>query len=245
MRRDITELIDDIKYESDRLTPLDRLPIIQLKAVLNKMNKLTEKTVILMHYIELLDKKGEFTEQIEDTVQEEENVEETEIIREDNTVVDEIQEEIESQEIEEEIEVSDEFAAETKEEITEEISEEEEVSFEADGSLDDSESGGIPVAEQVQSATEVSKNVEEKLKNMVVTDLSAAIGINEKYLYASELFKGNTEKLAEVLEELNSRQDFKEAEEYMRDLHAEFTWDLENETVRNFIELVERKFNHS
>ena len=59
MRRSITALIDDIKYHSDSLTDLERLPVIQLKVILAKINKLNEKTTILLHYIE---KKGKLSD---------------------------------------------------------------------------------------------------------------------------------------------------------------------------------------
>jgi hypothetical protein len=52
MRKDITRLIDDVKYHSDALTPIDRLPIIQLNIILSKMNQMMEKTIILKHYVE-------------------------------------------------------------------------------------------------------------------------------------------------------------------------------------------------
>lgn len=52
MRNEIKALIDDIAFQSESLADLGRMPVIQLKVLLGKLNKLTEKTIILLHYLE-------------------------------------------------------------------------------------------------------------------------------------------------------------------------------------------------
>jgi hypothetical protein len=80
MRKDITRLIDDIKYHSDALTPMDRLPIIQLNIILAKMNQMMEKTIILKHYIETeMEQSREYYSATETTTQTEEETVQTEV----------------------------------------------------------------------------------------------------------------------------------------------------------------------
>ena len=195
MREKITALIDDIKYQSDNLTDLERLPIIQLKVLLAKINQLTEETAVLTHYVE---KRGRLSD---------------------------IQQEFKSQE---------------KETVIEDTS----------ATIESSEDKPIPEETKSEEADVTSqpdpsreKNVEEKLKRIVVTDLNSAIGINEKYLYSSELFKGSTEELSNAVKVINELHSLSEVQNYIADLAGRFNWDLENQTTLNFIELVERKFD--
>lgn len=51
LRKDITGLIDNIKEHSDRLTGAQHLPELELSAILAKISKLYENTVVLKHSI--------------------------------------------------------------------------------------------------------------------------------------------------------------------------------------------------
>jgi hypothetical protein len=183
MREDITSLIDDIKYHSDTLTDLERLPVIQLKVILAKINKLTEKTTILLHYVE---KEGKLSE------------------------------------------IEREIKAESKTELHQPEVEEATKTTQAEPV---SENGSKP------------KNVEEKLKSIVIKDLNTAIGINEKYLYASELFNSDTEKFAEAINKINGMTERAELDEFIAGLSSVHNWDMENETLLNFLDLIYRKFD--
>ena len=188
MRQEITVLIDDIKYQSDMLTDLERLPVLQLKVLLAKISKMTEKTTILLHYVE---KKGKLSQQVYD-----------------NEEVEEI--------------------------------------HEIDGAPETfaDEDAVAEAMEEAISIPEPSKpKVEADLNKVKVHDLSAAIGINEKYLYASELYGGSTEALFASIKVINELQDKKALGAYIEDLKKTYNWNPESQTVKNFIELVERKFD--
>lgn len=193
MRRNITALIDDIKYHSDSLTDLDRLPVIQLKVILAKINKLTEKSTILLHYIE---KQGRLSD----------------LKTEDS---------------------SEAISSSISEENTPELKEHGDISIEENEFED----------KKIKKSTNPPAGRESGLNELIVTDLFAAIGINEKYLFSGVMFGGNTDRFIESVQNLNKMDQLSEVEKYLDELSKELKWDHENETVQNFISLVERKFD--
>lgn len=184
MRKDITAVIDDIKYHSDQLTDLDRLPVLQLKVILAKIGRLNQMTTILLHYIE---KQEKHIQNQQDSVSKNELAQTEE-------------------EVSEILNIVDEHAPDTE-------------------------------------RSSKSENVEDRLKKMVVHDLMSAIGINEKYLFASELFDGNINRFTEEIAAINSMKDFNEVENRIIALSGELNWDPENEFVEHFKELIYRKFD--
>jgi len=192
MRRTITGLIDDVKYQSDSLTDMERLPIIQLKIILTKINKLTEHTTILLHYIELegkLSDKGYSTEIKDKTDQSVAKIEE--LITENKIESENVQKDVNAEELEKALLL--------------------------DSDKNPNDSGAI--------------------------DLKVAIGINEKYLFSSELFNGSTDDLSKAINDLNQMTEKKSVQSYLKNLEKEYNWNIENEIVQNFIEIIERKFD--
>lgn len=90
----------------------------------------------------------------------------------------------------------------------------------------------------------ISKNqsgnvLASKLQNKPVQDLKKAIGINDKFQFIRELFEGNAEMFASVLDHLNSLSSFDEAYRY---INEQFSWDEEDAVVMKFLELVNRRY---
>lgn len=77
-----------------------------------------------------------------------------------------------------------------------------------------------------------------KLQNRRISDLSKAIGINDKHLFTHELFDGNSEKFSQTIKALNSFDDLNKAIIY---LHENFNWSNDNESATKLIDLVRRK----
>ncbi len=69
------------------------------------------------------------------------------------------------------------------------------------------------------------------------------IGINDKYLFISELFSNNKESYDTVITEMNEFENFIQAQEWLK-LHiaANFGWDEESDTVQSFYNLLEKFF---
>jgi hypothetical protein len=92
-----------------------------------------------------------------------------------------------------------------------------------------------------KSATDLS----EKLSAAPITDLKNSMGINERFLTISELFKGNKAQYDDAIETLNSFSDFEQAKNYItRILVPEFDWTNEKKInqAKTFIKKVRRRY---
>lgn len=82
--------------------------------------------------------------------------------------------------------------------------------------------------------------LEFKLSNRPVSSIQTAIGINDRFQYIRELFDGDNQKFMEAVKTLDSKQNIKEAVDYLRN---NFKW-KKNETSLKFVNLVKRRFIH-
>jgi hypothetical protein len=83
------------------------------------------------------------------------------------------------------------------------------------------------------------KDVSSRVQAKPVSDISAAIGINERYLYIRELFNNNTREYEHAISILNDSANFNEAYNYMI---REYDWNMDSELVQGLLEIVRRKF---
>jgi hypothetical protein len=97
---------------------------------------------------------------------------------------------------------------------------------------------------QIASKTS-SKTIADKLHRNPISDLKSAIGINEKFLFVNQLFEGNLQQYSASLEKINSSNDLATARQIAADLAGQMNWDDNNEHVKNFMELLERRFSGS
>lgn len=82
------------------------------------------------------------------------------------------------------------------------------------------------------------KDIASHLKNKPISDLTKAIGINDKFLFTKELFNGNAELYAKSIKQLNSFDDINDALIFIQE---NFSWDENNEAANQLIDLVRRK----
>ncbi len=76
------------------------------------------------------------------------------------------------------------------------------------------------------------------LKSKHVTNLSEAIGINDRFLFIREIFDGNLNHYSEAITKLNNVNNLSEA----RDIISSYTDDNnDNEAVKQLLDLVKRK----
>ena len=84
----------------------------------------------------------------------------------------------------------------------------------------------------------VGNDLSSKLQTAPLSSMVAGIGLNDKFLYIRELFKGdnvlysNTIRLLDTAESLEDALDF---------IHRHFDWDEKNDTTQKFINLVYRR----
>jgi hypothetical protein len=120
----------------------------------------------------------------------------------------------------------------------------------------------IPTLAHQQSAKELndvigskSSSLNDKLKADVVElaaalngtpvrDLKKAIGVNDRYVFISELFRGDEVMYERSIKTINGFRILPEAEYWMqRELKVKLGWDENRETTRHFYQLVKRRFS--
>lgn len=83
----------------------------------------------------------------------------------------------------------------------------------------------------------------DSLKETPIRDLKKAIGINDKFLFVNELFRGDDTMYERSIKTINSFSIFPEAEYWIkRELKLKLGWDDRNEVVKQFDQLVKRRF---
>ncbi|MBK8951599.1 MAG: hypothetical protein IPM85_03960 [Chitinophagaceae bacterium] len=91
---------------------------------------------------------------------------------------------------------------------------------------------------------EVKTEIVEVLKETPVKDLRKAIGINDRFLYINELFRGDENMYERCIKTINSFNIYAEAEYWIiRELKVKLGWNNDNETVKQFDQLVRRRFS--
>lgn len=92
----------------------------------------------------------------------------------------------------------------------------------------------------VQSAPELS----ETLKEPAVNDLRKAIGVNDRYLFINELFRGDEAMYDRSIKTINGFDASEEADQWiMRELKVKLGWDEEAPAVQQFDYLIRRRFS--
>ena len=118
----------------------------------------------------------------------------------------------------------------------------------------------IPTFSQYKIGKEVNEAVEQKesfndrlkenrnelmhsLKDAPIRDLRKGIGINDRFVFISELFRGDEPMYERSIKTINSFNIYPEAEYWMnRELKIKLGWDDTKEIVKHFYQLVKRRF---
>ena len=89
-----------------------------------------------------------------------------------------------------------------------------------------------------------SSELSNSLQDTPVKDLRKAIGINDRFKFLSELFRGDDAMYERSIKTINSYAIYPEAEYWIRrELKLKLGWDDKNETVKQFDQLVRRRFS--
>jgi len=83
-----------------------------------------------------------------------------------------------------------------------------------------------------------SKDLSSKLKSQPISDIGAAMGLNEKFSFIRELFNNDPDKFTETINILNHASNFNEAYSYLSD---EFNWDMDDSQAQKLLDLIRRK----
>lgn len=105
----------------------------------------------------------------------------------------------------------------------------------------------LPVAEGASLNEKLStkqNELSDSLQDAPVKDLKKAIGINDRYLYINELFRGDESMYERSIKTINGFAIFPEAEYWIRrELKSKLGWDDKAPTVKQFDQLVRRRFS--
>lgn len=84
----------------------------------------------------------------------------------------------------------------------------------------------------------------EVLKETPVKDLRKAIGINDRFLFINDLFRGDESMYERSIKTINSFNIYPEAEYWIsRELKLKLSWDNDHSSVQHFDQLVKRRFS--
>ncbi len=116
-----------------------------------------------------------------------------------------------------------------------EVTEKKEINETAGDSLSDS------LNEKLKQS---KKELSDALKDTPIKDLKKAIGINDRFLYIKELFNGDEAMYERSIKTINGFSIYPEAEYWIRrELKTKLGWEENNETVKQFDQLVKRRFS--
>jgi hypothetical protein len=83
------------------------------------------------------------------------------------------------------------------------------------------------------------QDISARIKANPISSIRNAIGINEKFHFINDLFDGDKQLYDNTLTILDNSTNFNEAYNY---LIENFTWDMDDETVQQLLELIRRKY---
>jgi len=84
----------------------------------------------------------------------------------------------------------------------------------------------------------------EILKEAPIKDLRKAIGINDRFLFINDLFRGDESMYERSIRTINSFNIYPEAEYWInRELKVKLGWNNNNDSVHHFDQLVKRRFS--
>lgn len=97
-------------------------------------------------------------------------------------------------------------------------------------------------AEAPQSAPVMAKgnvSLNDLLEKKNLSDFRKAFSLNDRFRFRRDLFHGNEEQMNQVIADLNQIDSLDEA---LRFIDTNLSWDMNNETVADFIKLLEKRY---
>lgn len=217
IRQELNELIKNIVEHSESFPANRPIPSLEVSAVISKVNKMQERLAVLKYLLEIHENQQKDTPSQEPTATQKE-----ELVALESVV------------------------SETK--ITEEVTEPETPTFETSDATQQ-EVQGQPQEKTQEKATTVEEDVKtnqeiaQKLSRTPIKSLKEAFSLNDRYLYANELFDKNMEAFNNLIKTIDESSNINEAQEKLITAKTQYNWDEENNFYVEFTILVERRFS--
>lgn len=94
----------------------------------------------------------------------------------------------------------------------------------------------------VDKVFEIEREIRNQIGFNSLPSLIGSFGLNERLLYINELFDGSSESFSESIKHLDARSNLSEAADYVENIAGKFNWDIESETVEEFIQKICRRY---
>jgi hypothetical protein len=249
LRQKITDLVDNIKEHSDRFTGKQHLPTLELNVFLAKLNRLYETTVVLRYLMEEKESekltpfiKNDLSDELSDQSLSEKTRTTADFQNEitDKSVIENTQKEVEQpkeETVKDEVLLPENNQGEIQEpdnQLEEKTTQE--VNTEQTKNATD---GNTKNAEVKTSAT--PESLVDKLNNKPISNLTQALSLNEKYLYANEFFNKDLNAFLLMVKKINEAQNLQQAMQIFKTEVSKAN-DTENELVESFTKLIIRRF---
>lgn len=249
VKEELLQELDIFKNQIEQLTDEEITDSEKLAMLIEKIGMIHEKLIGLKFILSYEDDHVA-QENIEQEVVEDQPEEEKEELAESSEL--EESEERQTELVPEEINEADDDVIEMNlsedppyQEDAYENDNEEEVQQDVGELLNEVENDGEEIKVEVNEvfSSDSDPSISGQLGKKPIVDLLAAIGLNERYLYANELFDGDMEVFTETINKLNDCENYDEAHSYcskeLKDAHG---WDDDNELYSALLILLERRF---
>lgn len=94
--------------------------------------------------------------------------------------------------------------------------------------------------EQFTTTSDGNVSIDQMLSRNKAKDLSKAFTINDKFRFINELFNGDHTFFNETINKVSQMETFDQATFYFL---SSMDWDMENEAVKDFVNLIAKHFN--
>lgn len=94
------------------------------------------------------------------------------------------------------------------------------------------------VSKNETMASKEANDLASKFQAKPVTDIKAAISLGDRFLFIKELFNGNADDFNQTIQQLNNKNSIEDA----RVLLSNRNWDADNDTVKYFHSIIQRKY---
>jgi hypothetical protein len=98
-----------------------------------------------------------------------------------------------------------------------------------------------PTLGEKMAVTESRKRVSDTVRTPV-SDLKSVIGLNEKFQFINQLFKGDAVRYNEMVDKINASASIDAAMDYVKELSELNDWESHASSAKTFIDMVERRF---
>jgi uncharacterized coiled-coil protein SlyX len=85
-------------------------------------------------------------------------------------------------------------------------------------------------------------SIAEKMSKAPITNLKNTIGLNDKFLFINELFKGDIQEYNKAVDKLTMLTELEETHNYLTELGDRFRWTEKPDTYHKLEDLIIRKF---